>query len=99
MFDPKHPDSEESFAFDFTDLLATGETVQSAAVTCSVIHGTDPAASSMVQGTPTVQSPKVSIFIVDGVEGVIYRLKCIATTSNGQDLVLESDLLVSAMPH
>lgn len=95
MFDPKHPDSEESFAFDFTNLLAAGETIDSALISVSVVNGTDPSPGSMVGGSPTIVTPKVNIKLVGGIDGVIYCVKCVATTNALQDLVLESDLKVT----
>lgn len=94
MFDPKTPTERESFAFDFEGLVATGETLDNASVTVHVIRGEDPAASSMVGGAPVINGTKVSILLINGVNGVIYCVKCQVNTSAGQRLELTSDLLV-----
>jgi hypothetical protein len=95
MFDPKRPTEEDSFAFDFTDLLAVGETVASAEITIDVINGTDPNPSAMIAGAPTVASPLVHIKLIGGVEGVIYCVHCLATTSAGLKKQLNGDLKVT----
>lgn len=96
MFDPKTVQEEDSFGFDFTDLLAAGETISTAVVTIDVIHGTDPDPSAMIAGSPSVSGNVVSVKLIGGIADVIYCVHCLATTSNGLKKELKSDLRVVA---
>jgi len=96
MYDPKTPQEEDSFGFDYTDLLSAGETIVSAAITIDVIDGVDPTPSAMISGTPTIAGPIVSIKLVGGVEGVLYCIHCLATCSTGLKKELKGDLRVQA---
>jgi len=96
MFDPKHPEAEDSFKFDYTDELAAGETISTAEIEVTVINGTDANPSAMLGGSPTVASPFVYVKLIGGVDGVIYCVKCVATTSTGLKKTLEGDLKVDA---
>jgi hypothetical protein len=96
MFDPKAVQEEDSFAFDFTDLLSTGETVTGAVITIDVIDGVDPSPSSMIAGSPTVVGAIVSVKLVGGVEGVLYCIHCLATCSTGLEKELKGDLRVQS---
>ena len=96
MFDPKTPTEEDSFEFDYTDKLASGETVVSAVITIDVISGVDPSPGSMIGGSPTINSPKVTVKLIGGVDGVLYCVHCLATTSTGLKKPLQSDLRVAS---
>ena len=61
MFDPKTPQEEDSFGFDYTDLLSAGETIVSAVVTVDVIDGVDPSPGAIIAGSASVAGPIVSI--------------------------------------
>jgi hypothetical protein len=87
-FTPKRPTEVEVFTVDFTSLLGTGETILSAAWSCSLKEGADPAAASMIQGSATVSGSKVSTVISGGVAACWYAPICTALTSLGQVLVL-----------
>jgi hypothetical protein len=96
MFDPKTLQEEDSFAFDFTDLLATGETITSALITIDVISGVDANPSAMIAGSPTIAGAFVSVKLIGGVEGVLYCIHCLATCSTGLKKELKGDLRVRA---
>lgn len=66
---------------DFSNRLATGESVTGASVIVTVTNGTDPAAASHF-GTPTVSSPKVKLPVSGCLHGVYYHVRIVATTSN-----------------
>jgi len=74
--------------FDFISQLAVLETVDSAVVVVDVWSGTDENPSSMLSGDPVPANTQVSQYITDGVPGVIYKITCTATSSNGQVLVM-----------
>lgn len=96
MFDPKTPQEEDSFGFDYTDLLAVGETITSAAITIDVLYGTDPTPNAMIAGSPTIAGPIVSIKLISGIAGVLYCIHCLATCSSGLKKELKGDLYVKA---
>lgn len=96
MFSPKTPQEEDSFEFDFTDLLATGETIVSAVITADVIYGTDPNPNNIIGGLPTISTPKVFIKLIGGVAGAIYCVHCLATCSSGLKKELKGDLKILA---
>jgi hypothetical protein len=74
--------------WDFTSLLAVGETLSGATVTATVYTGTDANPAAIVDGAATVTTPYVKQLITGGVVGCIYMLLCKATTSLGQTLEL-----------
>lgn len=87
-FTPKRVGETEVFTVDFADLLGQGETIVSASWSCSLKEGADPAAASMIQGSPTLAGSKVSTLISSGVAGCWYAPICTALTSLGQVLIL-----------
>jgi hypothetical protein len=93
-FDPKAPAAKEFFAHDFRWQLATGETISSAVWTVTVLSGVDASPASMLSGVAIIAGSRVSQLIIGGVAGVKYCLACKATTSAGQELVLDDDLTV-----
>jgi hypothetical protein len=91
---PIEPSETLSVYFDYSNVLATGETITSAAMTCTVESGTDATPSARLISSPTVvTSPKsgtataaVKQSVGTCVNGVVYMLRCLATTSGGQVL-------------
>ena len=84
----------KTYAFDFSSLLAVGETISTAVVAASVYSGADASPSSLISGTATIASAIVTQKITAGTEGVIYELACSVTTSAGQTLRLPGYLAV-----
>lgn len=73
-----------TFAFD----LAAGETITSAVVTASVYKGTDPSPAAILSGPPDWSAgDSVAQMVIGGLAGVVYKLRCVATTSAGRKLV------------
>lgn len=87
-FTPKRAGETEVFTVDFSALLATGETITSAAWSISVVSGSDPSAASMIDGSASISGSKVSQLITGGVSDVTYAPICTANTSLGQVLIL-----------
>lgn len=85
---PKRAGETEIFTVDFVNLLGAGETIVSALWSNSVIRGTDPLPSAMIQGAATITGTKVSQKITAGVLSNLYSPVCTATTSLGQVLIL-----------
>jgi hypothetical protein len=80
--------TSENRTFDFTSQLATGETISTQSVACSVFTGVDASPSSMISGAASHSGAIVTQLIIGGVAGVIYELVCTVTTSLGQTLKL-----------
>ena len=80
--------------FDFTSLLAAGETISTQTVTASVYSGTDASPSAIVSGSASASGAIVSQKITAGTLGVVYELLCTITTSAGQTLLLSAYLPV-----
>ena len=87
-FAPKLQGATVKYVFDFSSLLAVGETISTQAVTAAVYSGTDASPSSIVSGSATASGAQVTQAITAGVTGVIYQLTCAITTSASQTLQL-----------
>lgn len=80
--------------FDFTSLLAVGETILTQVVTATVYSGTDANPQNIIDGATSVNGAVISQLITGGVLGVIYELLCKVTTIQGQTLELSGYLAV-----
>lgn len=92
-FSDAAPSEIRTFTFDFTNDLASGETVLSALWFCEVAaeeEGEDATPGDRVSGSVSVASPLVSQKIANMVAGVVYRQRCLATTSLGNKLEVYS---------
>jgi hypothetical protein len=94
VFSPKDPREVDTFTVDFRNLLATGETIQSATWACEVLKGNDAAPTVMIIGSADINGTNVSQQITGGVAGVTYLLSCLAVTSAGNTLVGSGSLVV-----
>lgn len=83
-FSPKDPSEGIFYGHDFTELLASGETISSAAASMRVLAGTDASASSMLSGSPVITGSVVKHKVIGGVAGNSYMFGIAATTSTGQ---------------
>jgi hypothetical protein len=96
-FSPKAPSEVLVFTFDFVNLLAQGETINSATVTSVLISGTDAAPSTMILGSASISGSTVMQKVQGGELGVRYQLRCLVVT-NLQTLLLAGDVLVVDPP-
>jgi len=85
-FQSKTTDETKQLTFDYSSDLGAGETITSTAVSCSVWSGTDPSPTSLVSGSATISGSLVLQLITGGLAGVIYFVRCLATTNAGQVL-------------
>ena len=85
-FDEKQVDEDVILSFDYTKQLATGETISTAVFSATVVKGTDASPDNIISGLATISGAVCSQLVVDGVNGVKYLIKCIATTSQSQKL-------------
>ena len=78
----------KTVTFDFSSLLASGETISTKVVAATVYSGTDASPSSLISGSATASGAVVSQKVTAGTVGVIYELTCTITTSASQTLLL-----------
>jgi len=78
--------------FDFSSLLAIGETISTQTVTASVYSGTDASPSNIISGAATVSGGIVTQLI--DTTGT-YELLAAVTTSAGQTLHLSGYLTIT----
>ncbi len=95
-FYPKAVAEEEWFAFNYADLLGPGERLTGApTISVDVIAGADGQAASMISSEDTVlEHSRVLQKFVGGVPLVRYMLNCLATTSEGESILLQGKLWV-----
>lgn len=87
----------QTLAFDFTSLLATGETISGTPTCAAALYsGTDTSPSSLISGTATVSGAVVSqkVATTGRTEGATYTVTCTAVTSASQTLKLSGFLVL-----
>ena len=84
----------KSLSFDFSQVLASGETLSTSTCTVIVVDGTDPTPSNLLSGGTSIIGSKIYQQVHNGTAGVIYRLVATVTTSAGNTLVALGDLPV-----
>ncbi len=93
---PLDVDELDYVAFDYTDHLGDGETVSTATVTCeqaSTSAVADAGASGRLSGSPEIVAGAEVRQLVTGVlDGVLYLIRCVATTSSARRLLLAGTL-------
>lgn len=95
---PKTPSETRTQVFEFLSLLGTGETVSSATVTVTVWSGVDANPSALKSGATTCSGTRVTQTFTGGLEGVIYLITVLGTTSLSQVVSLQSLLAVVKNP-
>ena len=93
-FSYKFTTEVKPLSFDFSQVLASGETISTATCTVLVIDGTDSNPSNVLSGGTSIIGFKVYQQVQSGVAGVTYRLVTTVTTSAGNTLVALGDLPV-----
>lgn len=87
-FSPMRTGEEDIFTVDFAPLLENGETIRAPVWTIAALDATDPNASALIQGDPSISGALVSQMINAGLPGIRYAPKCTVTTSLGRVLIL-----------
>jgi hypothetical protein len=95
-FSYKITTENEQFTFDFSPIMASSETISSAACTIEVVSGTDASPNAIKVGTPAISGQVVAQRISGGLDGVIYRIVMTATTSLTNIYTIVADLPVLA---
>jgi hypothetical protein len=94
-WDTKRPVEKVWSTFRFGKQLAIGENVVSVAISVALIQGVDVAPAAVIDGVALLLSGgRVMQRLQGGVDGASYRIRCDATTSNGQVLSLAGVLPV-----
>lgn len=86
----------ELFSFNYSPILASGETIDTASCTVQVKDGSDPNPSDIKVGVPAISGAVVVQRISGGLNGVTYRLEMTVTTSLTNVYTLVGDLAVYA---
>jgi hypothetical protein len=89
-------DPIEQDVAQFTFALGAGETLSNATVQVTVLAGTDATPANVLNGAVTLSSVQGIVYqpFKGGLDGVIYKMKCIATTSAGRVLAVAGELPV-----
>jgi hypothetical protein len=95
-FSYKITNDSEQFTFDYTPVMGSSETINSATCTAVVKEGTDVSPSSILVGSPSINGFKVSQRISGGIDGVTYSIQMTATTSLSNIYTVVGDLPVLA---
>ena len=96
-FSPTTTAGRPLLTVDFTELLPSGVTLSSVAVTCAVHDGSevpDATPSARLDGSVVVASPNASQWFHNGVENADYVLTFLATFSDGQIEPVQAKLSV-----
>ena len=80
---PKDPEEIKTVSFDFSQEIATSDSIVAAVTTVSVANGTDATPSAMVPDAATFAGKVVYQKTIGGLNGVVYKLRCKATDSAG----------------
>jgi hypothetical protein len=91
----KEPAAAVLYTWSFTALLGTGETLSSVAGFTQTDCTTGDASTDLTVGTPALASPLVQALVSGGTAGGLYELRCRATTSAGQTLVVAGSVSVN----
>ena len=94
QFTDKDPSEVVRLGIDFANLLATGETISTATVTCRTAAGVD-TTTAMISGSKVISGSIVRQLVQGGSAGTTYKLSFLVTTSAGQTLIEGADLRVS----
>lgn len=93
---PKRTIEVVRYGFNFTDLLAMGETISTATFIMATTSASDPSPQDMILGPPiTSLAPIVRTLVQGGVAEVTYSFGVRVTTSLGQTIKTETALLVT----
>jgi hypothetical protein len=93
-FSYKLTTENELFTFDFSPILTSTETINTATCVVQVKDGSDSNPSSIMVGVPAISGAKVVQRITGGLSGVTYRLEMTITTSLTNTYTLVGDLAV-----
>lgn len=73
-----------------------GVTLSAPTFVATVLTGVDASPSAIISGSASIDGYKAKQLVINGVDGVTYKLVCTVTTSDGETLIEELDLPVEA---
>jgi hypothetical protein len=85
-FSRKRVDEDLKLTFDFSNDIASGETISTATTTAAVWSGTDANPNDIVSGSASISGAKVTQLIINGTDGVTYLLKFRVVTDQSQTI-------------
>ena len=97
QFSAKDPDEIRPLTFDFVDGLTGAEVITGTPIMeVVVVAGVDPSPQNILLGNPTLGNPATEVYqrVQSGLIGVDYAIRCEATTSLGNILVVAGMLPV-----
>lgn len=95
LLDPKDPVEVDVVTFDFTDMIASTDTINDADVDVVVVSGTDATPASILSGSRQIQGRAVLQQVANGLPGVQYEITVKVTMESGRVLVLSGTLPVA----
>ncbi len=93
-FSDKFTTETEPLVFDFSRVLASGETLSTCSSSASVVEGTDASPSSLLSGSPSISGNTVVQKVTAGTSGVLYRIVISTVTSASNTYTLVGDIKV-----
>ena len=93
-FSYKLTTENELFTFDYSPIIASGETISTATCNVEVKDGSDSNPSAILVGSPAISGSQVVQRIYGGVSGTTYRLEMTITTSLTNTYTLVGDVSV-----
>ena len=93
-FSYKFVAENKPLSFEFSEVLASGESLSTASCSVIVLDGTDASPSGLLSGSATITGTKVYQRVHNGTAGVTYRIIVTVTTSAGSTLVAVGDIPV-----
>lgn len=95
LLDPKDPVEVDVVTFDFTDMIASTDTINDAEVEVVVVSGTDATPANILSGSRQIQGRAVLQQVANGLPGVQYEITVKVTMESGRVLVLSGTLPVA----
>jgi len=83
----KDPAEIIDLVFPYADEIGSAVISPNPVVTIAVVNGVDASAAQMLSGAPIVSGQDVVQRVINGIAGVDYQLRCVATLSDGRKLV------------
>jgi hypothetical protein len=82
----KQPSEKRSYTMDFSNLMATGETIESDPAPSVVSEKRGGGASDLTISDVTISGQTLTMWIEGGTHASVYRIEASITTSTGQEL-------------
>jgi hypothetical protein len=94
VYPPKQPSESFPVGIDFTNDLATGETISSAVTTALRLSDGEDVSAEILTGVELIATPVVAKRVIAGDPGELYRMQITITTSGLNTYEHEVDIPV-----